>query len=157
MTYINGADDVVVRKVTEVAAPHVSFTVSDGLHSGLTAGMFVGPNSDFELVQADCRASEGPISAYGIIVHDARQSYTVGTFISGNKDFKRVDVYEDNFTIKLSNADITLSQGPIWLSSGGGITQNEPDVTGDLKQQVGWAVSEDEFVVNIQTAETYGA
>jgi len=154
MTYIHNADDVVVRKISEVAAPHVSGTVAAGLHSGLTTGKFVGLNSNFEVVEADARASAGPIAAYGIILHSARQSYTYGTFVQGNKDYNRMDIYEDNITIKLSNSDITLTNGPIWLSSGGGITQNEPNVTGDLKQQVGWAVAEDEFVVNIQTAET---
>lgn len=155
-TNINDADEVVVRKITEVAAPHASADVEDGWYSGLTAGKFLGLNSDFNAVEADARASVGPIYALGVSLYDVRNSWTIGTNLTGNRDFKRVDMYEDNITIQLDGGP-TLTPGPIWLSSGGGITQEYPNTVGDIRQQVAWAIDSDTFVVNVQDAVIVGA
>lgn len=153
--YLNDSTSVVVRKITEVAAPHISRNIKSGVESGVTAGKFMGPDSSFEAVVADNTAAVG-VHAEGVPLFDYRQSYTIGTKISGNLDYKRVDLYEDNVTIKMTGANITLNNTPIWLSSGGSIQQDYPNEPGTIRQQVGWPLSTTEFVVNVQQASVVG-
>ena len=149
-TYLNDATEVNVVKVTEVAAPHVSLNVATGTHSGITRGMFIGANSSWNATPADASAATF-IPAMGVPLVDTLQSYTIESR-TGDMEDERVDLYEDNITVEQDG--ITLVPGPIWLSSGGGITQNYPQGVGSIRQQLGWAISATEFVVNVQDAET---
>ena len=153
--YINDADQVLVVKVTEPAAPHVSLPIAAGTHSGMTTGKFIGTKRTatlFDAIEADASAAV-LVPAIGCPILDHTQSYTVDGR-SGNKTYERVDLYEDNITLELVLSSITLIPGPVWLSSGGGITQQYPQGVGNLRQMVGHAISTSQFVVNVQDPET---
>jgi len=95
------------------------------------------------------------LPAVGIAILDTQQGYTLGTK-TGTKEFVNADAYDKDVTVKMATISPALTNGPVWLSSGGDITQNYPDKTGDIRQQVGWAVGAQEWCVSISDAETIG-
>ena len=152
--YINNLDEppVITRNVNE-STPFHHDTVEDGWHSGLTTGKFGGLNTSGNMVEADARAAVN-VPALGAFAINARQSWTVNG-LSGNKDYPEMDVYEEYLTFKHVDFDFDIGQ-PIFLSSGGGITQNIPNVTGDIYQQVAWAVSSNEYAIRITAGHLVG-
>ena len=153
--YLNNlADEPVVIRINDDAAPFDNGQVETGWHSGLTTGKFAGKNSSANVVEADAAAAV-QIPALGVLTYDARNSYSVAGK-TGNKDYNFVDMYHDSIVVKLGTG-LTLTPGqPIWLSSGGGITQTHPAVIGNIRQQLGFAISTTEFSVHVCDAETMG-
>lgn len=152
--YINDFDSqpVITRDVNE-STPFHHDKVETGWHSGLTTGKFGGLNSSGNIVEADSRAAV-KIYALGAFAINCRNSWA-GAGLSGNKDYNYMDLYEEYLTFK--HVDFSFDIGkPIYLSSGGGITQNIPNVTGDIYQQVAWAVSSNEYAIRITAGHLVG-
>jgi len=147
------AEACIVIRPSGKAVPFDDGSVAAGWISGLTAGIFVGKNSSGKMVHADARSSVR-IPALGALALNASQSYAVGSK-TGSEDQKSVDAYADYLTFKNTGFSLTPGQ-PIWLSSGGGITQTMPTEVGNLRQQVGFAVSATEYAVRIGPAEING-
>lgn len=151
VTYINDATDVVVNKINVNIGPHISMDITDGAQSGFTTGMLVGMDSTPVAQLADARSTV-LLPAHGVVIMTSQQPWTIGEN-TGNYVYDRLDVYKDNITMKLTGG-ITFTPGQVvWLSSGGGITQNYPQGIGNLRQQVGWAIATDTWVVGISTAD----
>ena len=152
--YINDFSEqpIITRNVNENTPFHHD-TVETGWHSGLTTGKFGGLNSSGNMVEADARAAV-LVPALGAFAINARQSWS-GAGLSGNKDYAEMDVYEEYLTFKHTDFDFNIGK-PIFLSSGGGITQNIPATTGELYQQVAWAVSANEYAIRILSAHVVG-
>ena len=153
--WLNDATDVQVTKDAENAAPHISLNIADGVHSGVTCGKLMGPDTSFNAVEADRRASV-LVYAQGIPMFSYQRTAVIGTKINETKEYNRVDLYEDNVTVRMTAASITLDNTPIWLSSGGQITQEYPNTVGEYRQMVGHPIATDEWVVNIQDAHIIG-
>ncbi len=153
LVYMNDCTEVVVNKLTNLAAPVVSKQISDGWYSGMTTGKLVGLNTSFQMIDADARASVF-IPAVGALVLSSQQSASVAG-LTMTREFKFGDAYDRDIAVQFVGGP-TLVNGPVWLSSGGGITQNYPDNTGDLRQQVGWATASDTYIVSVHQAATIG-
>ena len=148
------SEQPVITRLSNESRPFHHDKVETGWHSGLTTGKFVGLNTTGNLVEADARSSVN-VPAIGALVINARQSWTLASK-SGNKDYVEMDAYEEYVTFKVAGLDdFTIGQ-PIFLSSGGGITQNYPWATDEISQQVAWAVSADEYAVRIGPAYRHG-
>lgn len=152
--YINNATEVVVIGLANQAAPCHDATIAAGWHSGLTTGKFVGLNSSAQYVAADSDAAT-PIPAMGALVHDQRQSYSV-MGLAGNKDYSAASAYDKDVKFKMAGGPTLTPGQPIWLSSGGWITQTYPTDQDKLRQQVGVALTSDSFLVKVGTPEING-
>jgi len=152
--YLNDlAEQPKVVRIYDTARPFDEGVASTGTHSGLTQGKFVGKDTSGNVVEADARSSVN-VPAIGVLAYSSQQPYTYGSK-TGNKQYDCLDMYDDHLTFKLTGLTLTIGQ-PIWLSSGGGITQNHPNNTDDIRQQVAWAVSASEYAVRIFDAERIG-
>jgi hypothetical protein len=152
--YINDLESqpIMTRDVNE-STPFHHDKVEPGWHSGLTTGKFGGLNSSGNIVEADSRAAV-KIFALGAFAMNCRLSWSGGG-LSGNKDYNYMDLYEEYLTFKHVDFNFDIGK-PIYLSSGGGITQNIPNVTGDIYQQVAWAVSSNEYAIRITAGHIVG-
>lgn len=109
-------------------------------------GLFLGIDSDGLAVLAE-NGSDGetPVEARGA-------SWADGTY--GTTD---VTLYKPILSYvtkgKLYGFSGLTPGGTIYLNSGGGITQTEPATPGDLKQELGFALSADTVWVDIHPAE----
>lgn len=127
--------------------------IVDGYQSGLTCGMFVGQNTAGNMVLADASAAVF-IPAMGALIKNMQKTTTFNGQAFAKNDACG-DAYNDNITFQAPG--IVLTPGdPIYLSSGGGITQNYPDNTGDIRQQLGFAIGTDKFTVHVLGAYTIG-
>lgn len=148
----NLSDEPVVIRINDHAAPYDNGQVETGWHSGLTTGKFGAKNASANVVEA---SASDQLPALGVLTFNARNAWQSATNKSGNKDYNFVDLYHDSIVIKIDGYTLTPGQ-PIWLSSGGGITQNHPAVIGQLRQQLGFAISSSEYAVHVCDAETMG-
>lgn len=143
-TYLNGVSDCpVITRISNEATPvHHAKVASTVDYDTLTTGRFVGLNSSGEAVLAD---KDTPIPAVGCLAYNAEQEWALGN-VSGSKKYTYVDMYNEYLTVKASGLALTPGQ-IVYLSTSGDITQTKP--TSGLVQQVGIAISADEFIVKV--------
>lgn len=152
--YLNDtAAEPTIKRLNREAKPNDNGEVLPGMHSGLTTGKFVGKDSSGFVTEADRRAGS-QIPALGALVNNARATGIIGTR-TPTIDDNFVDYYDEDVVFEIVGLTLLINV-PIWLSSGGDITQIEPTVIGDLKQYVGYPVSATEFCVKIGPPATVG-
>lgn len=154
--FINDVAEVpVVVKLAGQVAPHISEVIAPGWHSSITTGKFVGLNSSGQMREAGADSAT-LIPAVGAVAFKSQNDYSVAGE-TGNLEFQVVDAYRDSITFNTAALSPALTPGQaIWLTSGGDISQDYPNVTGNIRQQVGWAVSAQEYIVQIGTPAIVG-
>lgn len=115
--------------------------------STLLQGFFVGIDTGGKIKLGDFRASAGPIQARGVLLQDAQQKDPKGNVLD--------TIRQGSFAFegKISGLSGLTSGATYYLLSGGGIQATKPAATtGDIDQEVGYALDDSILVVMIGPA-----
>lgn len=115
--------------------------------ASILQGVFVGLDTAGKIKPADFRASAGPIQARGAALQDAQMKDPKGnvldTIVQGSYTFEG----------KISGLSGLTSGATYYLLSGGAIQSTMPaSATGDLDQEVGYALDDTHLVIKIGPA-----
>lgn len=115
--------------------------------STVLQGVFVGLDTGGQILPADFRASAGPIQARGAALQDAELKDPKGNVLDTIK--RGSFAYEG----KISGLSGLTSGATYYLLSGGAITATKPAATtGDIDQEVGFALDDTQLVIQIGPA-----
>lgn len=142
--------NTIIEKIALNARPTWSGDVPSGLHSGLTTGLFIGPDSSGNVALADNTASL-LIPARGILIENARQTTTIGSN-AHTLNQNRVEAFGKSIIMQDDDWSWTINK-PMYLVSGGGMSQIRPNEQGFYRQIVGYAIAADKVEVDVGPAE----
>jgi hypothetical protein len=112
--------------------------------------VFVSVNSSGQLIPADFRASAGSqpaLAARGALLQDAQQKDPKGNVLD------TLDQGSYTFEGKVGGFSGLSSGATYWLLSGGGVQATRPAATtGDIDQEVGYALDDKTLVIQIGSA-----
>lgn len=121
-----------------------------GEAANLIQGVFVGVDSNGDVLPAEFAATAGPIEARGVVRENVQRKDALGNVLVTEK---RVSYCYEGRISGLSG----LTKGATYyLLSGGAITATKPAATtNDIDQPVGWAISDTELIIDIGDAVSH--
>jgi hypothetical protein len=118
--------------------------VKAGVEADLVQGVFVGVDSNGDVLPADFNPDDGP-AARGFMCENVQRKDPLGNVINVDR---RASYGQQGRIGGLTSLTVGATY---YLASGGTITDTAPTGSGEILQKVGWAISETELVVELGT------
>ncbi len=127
----------------------VGATINEADAALLVQALFVGLNGSGKIVPADFRASAGAYVCRGALLENAQQKDPKGNVLGLIPGLRGTYTFEG----RIANLSGLTPGATYYLLSGGGYTATKPAATtGDVDQEVGYALSATELVIQIGPA-----